>query len=144
MATERPPRKAQSKVTTIRRGGKTWHIDHDEIREREGTVDASGMRTIRLFKDPANPAHTAAQANNYRKLGYDVDDTGYECVMTIKDSVYRAREAAQHEAAIRKTMPRKTGKPIGGNADDFEEEVTLLEAQSPASVMELLDNENDA
>lgn len=133
------PSERKPKTQVIHRGGRTYRIDPDAIREREGTVDAKGMRTITLFKDPENKAFLAQQLRWYRSQGYEVTDDDYEFTLKIDDKTFKEREAQQHTQAKKLLAPKK---PTVTNDDGKEtEEIQHLTPSSPSSVVGLLDTE---
>lgn len=133
------PSERKPKTQTIHRGGRTYHIDPDVIRDREGTVDAKGIRTVTLFKDPDNKALVAKQLSWYKANGYDITESDYEFMLTIDNKTFKEREAQQHTQAKRSLAPKK---PIKTNDDGMEtEELQHLTPSSPSSIVGLLDTE---
>lgn len=113
MARETLPRARVNKAPNgIPWGDPRWGriVDKSEmdelIRQREGCVDDSGIRTVCLTK--GDPVTDNPMLLQYRRMGYEVVDAGYEYHLKIAQSDFEKREKARMEADIAKQKRTRT------------------------------------
>jgi hypothetical protein len=94
------------KIVEVRGVDKNYAVsltaeDLEELREREATVDENGMRVLYLEKDEQRTDRLRLM--EYKRQGYEVEDTGDEYILKIADSVFQEREAAR-QAKVKELM----------------------------------------
>jgi len=94
------------KIVEVRGVDKNYAVsltaeDLEELREREATVDENGMRVLYLEKDEQRTDRLRLM--EYKRQGYEVEDTGDEYILKIANSVFQEREAAR-QAKVKELM----------------------------------------
>jgi hypothetical protein len=85
------PSESKPKTLTIKRGGKTWKIDPDELRRNGGSVDDKGIRRTTISKDPAYPSMVARQVQQLLKYGFKIEsESSFEYVMAMPQKDWEA------------------------------------------------------
>jgi molecular chaperone DnaK (HSP70) len=94
------------KIVEVRGVDKNYAVsltaeDLEELREREATVDENGMRVLYLEKDEQRTDRLRLM--EYKRQGYEVEDTGDEYILKIANSVFQERETAR-QAKVKELM----------------------------------------
>jgi DNA-binding NarL/FixJ family response regulator len=94
------------KIVEVRGVDKNYAVsltaeDLEELREREATVDENGMRVLYLEKDEQRTDRLRLM--EYKRQGYEVEDTGDEYILKIANSVFQEREAVR-QAKVKELM----------------------------------------
>lgn len=102
------PSEKQPKMVTLKRGGKTWKIDPDNVRAVEGVLHDDGIRRVYYTKDQ-NELETAAMISRFRARGYEYKATenGLEIEFSMPQKKWLEIEKAQHENALARQQSRK-------------------------------------
>lgn len=98
----RPPKNPNIEI--IKRGNRTWKIDKEELRIRQGSVDEHGIRRTVVSKDPEyrSEAHKRITVMT-TKYGYKVDNENsdeWNWVLMIPQAEFEKRERQEHELAL--------------------------------------------
>jgi len=121
------PSESKPKTLTIKRGGKTWKIDPEELRRNGGSVDDKGIRRTTISKVPAYPSMVARQVQQLLKYGFKIEsESSFEYVMAVPQKDWEAKRDAEHKQTLdRRARDKATRIQDDGISASLEELQTM-------------------
>lgn len=129
MPSEKAPSKPRASI--IRKGGREWRIDPEEIRLRVGAVGDDGVRRVPYFIDASNPGDTGAMIQRYKAdgWGYKTSEDGLSIIFEKDESNVQADTAKMHSAAIARQQAYKDRALQADGIDAGLERLSQMTAQ---------------